>query len=107
MSRWLDTTGLTSIAVAVCDRCKMKRPIVEMSSDPNEPGVFVCGDTSEGCLDEFDPWRLPAREPEDITLQHPRPDLYIGAQAVVPGTPQWPFEVETSYVPSSSTFPVG
>ncbi len=72
MSLYLDTTGLASLAIAVCDRCKMKRPIVEMSPDPNQPGVFVC---EHGCVDVYDPWRLPAREPEDISLEHPRPDL--------------------------------
>ena len=72
MSKWLDTRGLTSIAIGVCDRCKMKRPLVDLVSDPNSPGVFACQDT---CVDLYDPWRLPAREPEDITLEHPRPDL--------------------------------
>jgi hypothetical protein len=72
MSIWLDTRGYTSLAVAVCDRCKMKRSITELVSDPNAPGTYVC---QRDCVDQYDPWRLPAREPEDITLEHPRPDL--------------------------------
>jgi len=80
MSLWLNTEGLTSLAIAICDRCKMKRPIVDMYSDPNQPGVFACID----CIDEFDPWRLPARESEDITLEHPRPDLDISTTVANP-----------------------
>ena len=74
MSLWLDTSGQSSLAIAICDRCKMKRSITEMQPDPNAPGVFVC---EHGCIDDYDPWRLPAREPEDITLEHPRPDLSL------------------------------
>jgi hypothetical protein len=39
--------------------------------DPNFPGMRVCKDD----LDQFDPWRLPAIQPENITLRHPRPDV--------------------------------
>ena len=72
MSVWLNTRGFTSLAVAICDRCKMKRPISALGSDPNSPGIFAC---LNGCIDEYDPWRLPARYAEEITLDHPRPDL--------------------------------
>jgi len=71
MSLYLDTLGLTSVAVAVCDRCKMKRSITKLVADKNAPGLRVCED---GCGDEFDPWRLPARRSENITLTYPRPD---------------------------------
>lgn len=71
MSVYLNTTGLSTIAIAVCDRCKMKRPYVHLVSDPNAPGLRVCKDT---CVDQLDPWRLPARQTENITLQYPRPD---------------------------------
>lgn len=70
MPLFLDTRGLTNVAVAVCDRCRTKMSILELESDPNSPGLRVCKD----CMDIFDPWRLPARKTEDIALRHPRPD---------------------------------
>lgn len=71
MPLFLDTTGLSVVAIAICDRCHMKRSITTLVSDPNSPGLRVCEDT---CVDQFDPWRLPARRTEDITLHYPRPD---------------------------------
>lgn len=57
---------------AICDRCKMRRNITTLIADPNASGLRVCED---GCADQFDPWRLPARRPENITLRYPRPDV--------------------------------
>lgn len=74
MPRFLNTLGYTDIAIAICDRCKMKRPHAEMRSDPNFPGLQVCG---QGCQDELDPYRLPARQTERITLRFPRPDVSV------------------------------
>ena len=74
MPRFLDTLGYSDIAIAVCDRCKMKRPHAVMRSDPNFPGLQVC---NEGCADEFDPYRLPARKTEKITIRFPRPDVSV------------------------------
>lgn len=44
--------------------------------DPNFPGMRVCKDD----LDNFDPWRLPARQTENIALRFPRPDTNIALQ---------------------------
>lgn len=74
MPKWLDTTGLTNLAIAVCDRCKMKRALVNLSPDTNFPGLRVC---DEGCKDELDPYRLPARKTERINLRFPRPDVSV------------------------------
>ena len=74
MPRFLDTTGNASLAIFVCDRCKMKRAIVEAMPDPNFPGLKVC---QQGCADQIDPYRLPARKTERITLQFPRPDVSV------------------------------
>ena len=74
MPRFLDTTGYSDIAIAVCDRCKMKRPHAVMRSDPNFPGLQVC---DQGCADNFDPYRLPARKTERINLRFPRPDVSV------------------------------
>ena len=45
--------------------------------DPNFPGMRVCKDD----LDNYDPWRLPARQTENIALRFPRPDTPIGLPA--------------------------
>jgi hypothetical protein len=74
MPKWLDTTGMASLAIAVCDRCKMKRAFSDLSADSNFPGLRVC---SQGCKDQLDPYRLPARKTERINLRFPRPDLSI------------------------------
>ena len=76
MPLFLDTRGNAVIAVFICDRCKMKRPIIEAMPDPNFPGLKVC---QRGCADEKDPYRLPARKTERITLQFPRPDVSVAA----------------------------
>ena len=52
----------------------MKRPSIESMPDPNFPGLVVC---QQGCADEKDPYRLPARKTERITLQFPRPDVSV------------------------------
>lgn len=74
MPIFLDTRGYSDIAISVCDRCKMKRPHAELSKDPNFPGLMVC---EQGCKDQFDPYRLPARKTERITLRFPRPDVSV------------------------------
>jgi hypothetical protein len=74
MAIFLDTRGYSDIAIAVCDRCQMKRPHAELSKDPNFPGLMVC---EQGCKDQFDPYRLPARKTERITLRFPRPDVSV------------------------------
>jgi hypothetical protein len=74
MPRFLDTRGLETLAIAICDRCKMKRPYASMSNDPNFPGLRVC---DQGCADQKDPYRLPARQTEKIALRFPRPDISV------------------------------
>lgn len=76
MPVFLDTRGYSDIAIAVCDRCKMKRPHAVMRNDPNFPGLRVC---NENCADQLDPYRLPARKTERITIRFPRPDVSVAA----------------------------
>jgi len=76
MPIFLDTTGMTSLAIAVCDRCKMKKPYVNLRPDGNSPGLRVCGD---GCFDVLDPYRLAARKTERINLRFARPDVSVAA----------------------------
>jgi hypothetical protein len=71
MSLYLNTLGKSELTIAVCDRCKMKRSITDLISDPNATGLRVC---VFGCVDDLDPWRLPPRAADKITVQYPRPD---------------------------------
>lgn len=70
MAVFLDTTGRSTLAVAICGRCSRKFPYDELMPDPNYPGLRVCRDD----LDDFDPYRLPVRQTENIALRYPRPD---------------------------------
>jgi hypothetical protein len=70
MSTFLDTRGNTSLGIGICDRCNRKFPLAELRDDPNAPGLKVCKDDR----DEFDPYRLPARRPDQIALRFTRPD---------------------------------
>ena len=73
MPVYLDTRVNSVLSVAVCDRCNRKFPYVDLMPDPNFPGMRVCKDD----LDQFDPWRLPALQTENIALRFPRPDVSI------------------------------
>lgn len=73
MPIFLDTTGNPTLGIAICGRCSRKFPIHELSDDPNIPGLKVCKDD----IDQFDPYRLPAREAENIVLPFVRPDTDV------------------------------
>jgi hypothetical protein len=77
MPMFLDTEGYSDIAIAICDRCRMKRPHATLGPDINFPGLMVC---EENCRDEKDPYRLPARKTERINLRFPRPDVSVAAE---------------------------
>jgi len=76
VSVYLDTKGNSVLSVAICDRCSRKFAYTDLMPDPNFPGMRVCKDD----LDNFDPWRLPARQTENIALRFPRPDVSIALQ---------------------------
>jgi len=59
-----------TVAIAVCDRCKMKAYYDELVPDGESPGLRV----HPHCADEKDPYTLPARKTEVISLRYPRPD---------------------------------
>ena len=50
MAIFLDTQGYSDIAIAICDRCKMKRPHAVMRNDPNFPGLRVCDEAVQTSL---------------------------------------------------------
>jgi hypothetical protein len=74
MGLWLDTTGRSTLGIGICDRCKRKFSLDDLMKDPNAPGLRVCIDD----LDQLDPYRLPARKTETITLPFLRPDEPLG-----------------------------
>jgi hypothetical protein len=52
----------------------MKRAYSDIIPDGNIPALRVC---QNGCSDQFDPYRLPARQPEKISIRFPRPDADV------------------------------
>ena len=73
MSVFLDPRGKSTFGIGICARCSRKMSLADLSSDPNSPGLYVC----DADKDQFDPYRLAARQPERINLFHPRPDTNI------------------------------
>ena len=74
MPVYLDTRGKSTLAIGICGRCSRKMSLDDLYSDPNYPGLKVC----LADRDEYDPYRLPARQPEKISLLFARPDTPIG-----------------------------
>ena len=70
MPRYLPVSSHGKVAVAVCGRCGFKVSYNDLRQDRNITGLMVCKD----CCDTKDPYKLPARRAENITLRHPRPD---------------------------------
>jgi hypothetical protein len=76
MPLFLDTRGKSTLGIGVCARCGCKMSLDDLMADGNSPGLRVCA----ADRDTLDPWRLPPKKADRITLTHPRPDL-----------PLWPF----------------
>jgi hypothetical protein len=74
MPVYLSTRGRTTLGIGICGRCSRKFSLDDLYSDPNSPGLMVC--TVD--LDQYDPYRLPARQPDNIVLPFARPDTPIG-----------------------------
>jgi len=100
MPVYLDTRGNSVLSVAICDRCSRKFPYVDLMPDPNFPGMRVCKED----LDNFDPWRLPALQTENIALRFPRPDTPIGIgpvggqQLVTNGNPNQTSQYDSFFI---------
>jgi hypothetical protein len=81
MSRFLAIKVKQTCAIALCDRCGCKFYYDELKPDGNSPGLRVC----TNCWDTKDPWRLPARKTEDVTLRYPRPDTDLDTHETATG----------------------
>jgi hypothetical protein len=100
MPVYLDTRGNSVLSVAICDRCSRKFAYTELMPDPNFPGMRVC----KVDLDKYDPWRLPARQTENIALRFPRPDISVatgpvsGQQVVTEGNPNEQTQYDSLFI---------
>ena len=70
---YLDVSGQATYGIAICGRCSRKFLLAELSSDPNSPGLMVC----KADLDDYYPYRLAPRAPDQIVLPFTRPDTPI------------------------------
>jgi hypothetical protein len=70
---YLDVTGQSTYGIAICGRCSRKFLLAELAPDPNSPGLMVCKED----LDDYDPYRLAPRAPDQIVLPFTRPDTPI------------------------------
>ena len=59
-----------TMAIGICSRCSKKMYVGDMVKDPNN-GMWTCREDQ----DLYDPYKLPARKTENITVSHPRPDV--------------------------------
>lgn len=79
MPIFLDTRGKSTLAIGICGRCSRKFSMTELLPDPNYPGLLVCN----ADRDDYDPYRLPARQPEKISLRFARPDTPLDPEGAV------------------------
>lgn len=73
MPLFLDTRGQPTLGIGICDRCSRKFKLADLYSDPNAPGLRVC----LADRDEYDPYRLPVRQPDNLRLPFYRPDVSV------------------------------
>jgi hypothetical protein len=71
MAKFLDTSGNSTLGIAICARCSRKFPLGDLQPDPNYPALMVCKDD----VDQYDPYRLAPRPADQIVLPFVRPDL--------------------------------
>ena len=75
MAIFLNPRGRQSYGIGLCDRCKRKFFLDELSPDRDNPGLMVCVEDN----DEYDPWKLPPRRVETIHLPFVRGETRIEA----------------------------
>lgn len=80
-SKFLDTTGNSTLAIGICQRCQMKFALGDLQDDPNIPNFKVC----RADRDDFDPYRMAPRPADIIAPPFVRPDVPLDT----PPTPPW------------------
>lgn len=73
---YLDPTGQPTFGLGLCGRCSRKFFLSDLSPDPNYPGLMVC----EVDRDQYDPYRLAPRAPDNVVLPFVRPDTPLGTR---------------------------
>lgn len=73
MPLYLDTSGNATFGIGLCARCSRKFPLGELQADPNFPNLMVCRED----IDQYDPYRLAPRAPDQIVLPFTRPDVSL------------------------------
>lgn len=73
MPLYLDTSGNATLGIGLCARCSRKFPLGELQADPNFPNLMVCRED----IDQYDPYRLAPRAPDQIVLPFTRPDVSL------------------------------
>jgi hypothetical protein len=76
MSLFIDTSGEPTLGIGICARCSRKFKLAELMPDPNSPGLMVCRDD----VDQYDPYRLAPRAPDQIVLPFTRPDTSVATR---------------------------
>lgn len=71
MPLYLNTRGRSTLGIGICARCSRKMSLEDLRPDPNAPGLMVCN----ADRDLIDPYRLPARQADNIDLPFRRPDV--------------------------------
>lgn len=89
--KFFNPRGRSTYGIALCARCGIVHSLDDLFDDPNYPGLKVCRKD----MDEYDPYRLPPREPDQISLLFARPDVPLDVPdtpPIAPGDPGWPFQ---------------
>ena len=73
MSVFLDPSGQPTYGIAICGRGSGKMLLSALAPDPHYPGLMVCAEDRE----QYDPYRLAPRRPDQIVLPFNRPDTPI------------------------------
>jgi hypothetical protein len=74
--RYLDVSGQPTFGIGICARCSRKFLLAELQPDPNYPALMVC----DVDRDQYDPYRLAPRQPDQIVLPFVRPDTPINTR---------------------------
>ena len=75
-AKFIDPSGQPTFGIGICGRCSQKFLLSELMPDPNYPGLMVCAKD----LDDYDPYRLAPRAPDQIVLPFARTDVPLGTR---------------------------